>query len=280
MERIKEAIAKARARRRGETIPLSEPAEGPESESEGEKEKGKEGRLRRVRYRQTRVVELDQDHLAENRIFAHNKNSPLTSAIDLLRTQVLHKMEEHGWRTLAVTSPTAASGKTMVAINLAMSIARHTQKTSLLVDFDLRRPKVAQYLGLKVRKYSLISALKGKVTLPEVMVNPGIRHLVVVPTAKPVANPAEALASKKVELLIKDLRSRYESRIVIFDLAPLLSIDDAIGVLPKIDCVLMVVGDGMSTRREVEEGLRLLQAHNLLGVVLNKADEEFKPAYY
>ena len=292
MERIKDAIEKARRQQQQvlqeeSELVSSQPVQSEEKviepssqpvESDEIKEK-KEG-LRKVRYRQTRVVELDQEHLAAHRIFGHTKNNPMTASIDLLRTQVLQKMEENNWRTLAITSPTPASGKSVVSINLAMSIARHTQKTSMLVDFDLRRPSIAKYLGIEHYKKSLIAALKGKAKLSEMMINPGIRHFVVLPMAKPVANPAEALASNKVSGLIKDLRDRYDSRIVIFDLAPLVGIDDAISVLPQIDCVLMVVGNGCSTRREIEESMRLLQPMNLLGVVLNKSDEAPQGYYY
>jgi hypothetical protein len=279
MERIKQAIEKAKLARgeerpeaREEIIPLP----GAESESPVTRDE----RGIKVRYRQTKVISLDEAHLARHRIFAHNKISPLTAAIDLLRTQVLHKMDENGWRTLAITSPTPEAGKTVVSINLAMSIARHTQRTAMLVDFDLRRPRVAGYLGLDASSLSWISALKGRVTLSEAMVNPGVRHFVVLPAGKPVGNPAEALASNKVSQMIGELRDRYDSRLVLFDLAPLLNVDDAITVLPKIDCVLLVVGNGMSTRREIEESLRFLQPFNLLGVVLNKADEDGLPGYY
>lgn len=274
MERIKEAIERAKRERVGVPPPPQDAkAEDPDS-------RPKDSSLRSVKYQQTKVVELDMAHLASHRIFAHLKNNPMTAYIDMLRTQVLQKMDEHGWRTLGVTSPTPGSGKSLIAINLAISIARHTQKTALLVDLDLRRPKVAEYLGLDCRVDSLVSALKGKVDISEAMVNPSIRHLVVLPTSRPVANPAEALASKRVANLISDLRERYESRIVIFDLAPLVNTDDALSVVPKMDAVLMVVGNGMSTKREIEESMRHLQSTSLLGVVLNKAETDITPAYY
>jgi Mrp family chromosome partitioning ATPase len=82
------------------------------------------------------------------------------------------------------------------------------------------------------------------------------------------------LASAKVKQLVCDLRDRYKERIVIFDLPPLLNVDDAISVLPQIDCVLMVVGNGMVTKHEMDESLRHLHTTNLLGVVLNKAEAQ------
>ncbi|NWG87696.1 MAG: CpsD/CapB family tyrosine-protein kinase [Hydrogenophilaceae bacterium] len=237
-----------------------------------------EGDFVSVSYSQTRVVQLNPGHLERHRIVAHDKADPGSRAFDLLRTQVLHKMEEKGWRTLAVTSPSAGAGKTVVAINLAMSIAHQTQKTAMLVDFDLRKPKLGAYMGLPAG-ISLNEVLDGSATLPDVLVNPGLPRLVLLPTERPVPNPSETLFSRRVANLVADLRERYESRIVIFDLPPLLNTDDAIAVLPQIDCVLLVVGDGMSPNVDVEESLRMIPQEKLLGVVLNKA-EEMPRVYY
>jgi protein-tyrosine kinase len=141
-------------------------------------------------------------------------------------------MEEHGWRTLAIVSPVPECGKTVVAINLAISIAHHTNKTAMLVDFDLRKPKIAEYLGLPDGP-SLNEVLEGNADASEAFVNPGMPKLVVMPVARPIRKSAEMLASAKVKQLIRDLRERYKERIVIFDLPPLLNVDDAISVLPQ-----------------------------------------------
>jgi len=139
-------------------------------------------------YVNTKVVPLRADHLERNRIVAYNKNSNMNGPIDLLRTQVLRAMDENGWRTLAITSPTPEAGKTMLAINLAMSIAHHTTKTALLVDFDLRRPKVGSYLGLPMEQ-ALNEFLTDKAELQDCLVNPTLPRFVVLPTRVPVPLP-------------------------------------------------------------------------------------------
>ena len=232
-----------------------------------------------VSYRHTRVVKLRAEHLEQNRIVAFDKNDPKSMIFDVLRTHVLQKMEENGWGTLAITSPTPEAGKTVVAINLAMSIAQQTNKTAMLVDFDLRRPKIGAYLGIPKEK-SLNDLLDGKAELPDVLVNPDMPRLVVLPTNTPVRNSSETLSSKKIADLIKELRERYESRIVIFDLPPMLVTDDAIALLPQIDCVLMVVANGMSTRLKLDDSLRHLPAAKLIGTILNKAEIEPVGYYY
>lgn len=232
-----------------------------------------------ISYTHTRVFKPSLPHLQKHRIVAYNKNDAMSMNFDLLRTQVLHKMKENGWLTLAITSPNPEAGKSVVAINLAMSIAQQPSKTAMLVDFDLRRPKIGIYLGLPM-EHSLNELLNGTAELAEVLVNPDMPKLVVLATKHPVKESSETLSSKRIADLIKDLRDRYESRIVIFDLPPVLVADDAIALLPQIDCILMVVADGMSTRREIDESLRHLPAEKLVGIVFNKAEHTSMDYYY
>lgn len=270
MERIKQAIEKVKNQQPNEVGQFAQARTDSRGATFAPDIQQPSDALEDVSYNQTRVVKLQAEHLERNRIFAFNKNDPTSVTFDVLRTQILQKMEEKGWRTLAITSPTPAVGKTVVAINLAMSIAQKTNKTAMLVDFDLRQPRIGAYLGLPMEK-SLNDLLDGSVELSDILVNPDIPRLVVLPTMKAVNNPSETLSSRKIAGLIKDLRERYESRIIIFDLPSLLHSDDAIAVLPQIDCILMVVANGMSTKREIEDSLRHLSKANLIGTVFNKA---------
>lgn len=270
MERIKEAIAKAREKQGGsegrgsvakKIVQNSDIVEGP------------------IVYNQTRVVDLDVSHMESNRIITLDNEDPNSISFDILRTQVLAKMEANNWRTLAITSPTPGCGKTVVAINLALSIAKQTDYTALLVDFDLRRPRVAAYLGLP-KENSFSDYLDGKIEFNDALVNPGIPRFVVLPNRRPVKNSTEVLTSRKVKALVEDLRDRYEKRICIFDLPPLKTTDDAIAFIPQVDCVLMVVSSGETKPAEVKDCRRQLQSSNLLGVVLNKSEEVAKTYYY
>ncbi|OSZ75419.1 CpsD/CapB family tyrosine-protein kinase [Hydrogenophaga sp. IBVHS1] len=280
MERIKEAVEKAKSQRVGLQPPLHvaavRTAAKPASEVVQESLPGTDAD---VHYRQTPVVELDPAHLESQRIVAHQKSHPVSWAFDLLRTQVLQKMDENGWRTLAVTSPTMESGKTVVAINLAIGIAQQTNRTSLLVDFDLRRPRVASSLGLNGR-ISLNEVLTGNARVEQAMVNPGIPRFVVLPTLQSMPNSAELLGSSRVAALMGELREHYSDRIVVVDLPPVLAVDDVLAILPRIDCVLMVVGNGTSTRKEIDEAMSRLSKFQLVGVVLNKDDAPSRNAYY
>jgi protein-tyrosine kinase len=279
MERIKQAIEKVKNQTSSGTGPLAQPHPDNHATMTTPRSSQTHNELEDVSYTQTRVIKLRAEHLEKNRIVAFNKSDPKSMVFDLLRTHILQKMEENGWRTLAITSPTPEAGKTVIAINLAMSIAQQTNKTAMLVDFDLRRPKIGAYLGIPMEK-SLNDLLAGTAELADVLVNPDMPRLVLLPTRSPVKNSSETLSSKKIADLIKDLRERYESRIILFDLPPVLFTDDAIALLPQIDCVLMVVANGMSTRREIEDSLRLLPAESLIGTILNKAEIEPRAYYY
>ncbi|WP_025899936.1 CpsD/CapB family tyrosine-protein kinase [Sneathiella glossodoripedis] len=265
MERIKDAISKARQSQTqsglNKSLSPSRPRRpAPDVESE------------KIAYSETTVTELDTKQLSSNRIITFDSEDPDSVAFDVLRTQVLAKMDENGWNTLAITSPSPECGKTVVALNLALSIAKQTDKTALAVDFDLKRPRIADYLGLKP-KASLFDYLEHDLEVKDILINPGFPRLVVLPNTVPVKNSAETLTSRRVKSLVHDLKSRYESRIVIYDLPPLMAGDDAIAFMPQVDCVLLVVASGETKPIEVKEARRQIQSTNLLGVVLNKSSE-------
>lgn len=279
MERIKLAIEKAKSQAATGVVAELRPVETPASTASHSPKSHVDAERVDVRYEKTAVVELDEAILDKHRVIAHRKTHPANWAFDVLRTQVLQQMDENGWRTLAITSPTMESGKTLMAINLAMSIAHQADRTALLVDFDLRRPNVAGFLGLH-RQVSLNDVLAGSANVSEAMVNPGMPKLVVLPTNRPVPKASEVLSSPKVGELITELRERYSDRIVLIDLPPVLAADDVMAILPRIDCVLMVVASGQSSEKEIEESMARLGKANLLGVVLNKDRSPTSNAYY
>lgn len=273
MERIKEAIERARGGQYiGSNTGAKRVATGPSSAKHSREN------LDSIVYDQTRIVSLDQRHLETNRIIAVNKSDPRAMTFDILRTKMLGKMSANGWRTVGITSPRPNCGKSVVAINLAISLARQTEYTVMLLDFDLRRPRLGTYLGLPTED-GLLDCIEGRCDVKDALINPGIPRLVVLSNSTGVTNATELLTGQKVREMVSEFRDRYENRILIFDLPPILTADDAIAFLPQLDCSLLVVASGLSTKSEVEESQRLLSASNLLGVALNKADDT-QQAYY
>ena len=109
--------------------------------------------------------------------------------------------------------------------------------------------------------------------------NPGIERLVVLPAGRPTPNSSELLSSPKMAALVNELKSRYPSRIIVFDLPPMLSTDDALAFSPYVDAALLVVEDGGTTKDELVRAVEMLGDTALLGTVLNKA-QQLQPTYY
>ncbi len=220
-------------------------------------------------YQTTKVIPVSENELVTKRVLATKKNNAVADVFKMLRTQVLLAMRKKNYKTLAVTGATEEVGKSLVAVNLAISMAMETNQTVLLVDLDLKRPKIGWYFGFKPET-GVDDYLVNNAPLASVMVNPGIERLVIMAGRDSYHNSSEIVSSKKMHTLIAELKSRYESRIIIFDLPPLLASDDALSLLENFDCALMVVENGRNTRSELTSAQRLLGKTDLLGVVLNK----------
>jgi len=220
--------------------------------------------------RKAEVVVLNHGTLEKNRIVAWNKRDVRTGAFDLLRTKVLRTMSQNGWRTIGVTSPTEACGKTTVSINLAFSIAHQKDANVLLADLDLRHPRIAACIGLQPQE-DLTTFLEGQAPLMTYDVEiVGVR-LGVVPNAATRHNATELLTQSSADLLFDGLKDWANASVIVFDLPPLLPTDDALAVIPKLDCVLVVVGEGVTKKADVNAALSLVPDSVLLGVVYNKS---------
>lgn len=224
-----------------------------------------------IQYTQTRSVPVSIDHLRRNRVIAGCDPGGFTDAYKILRTRVLQKLRDQGWNALAVTSPGPAAGKTLTAINLAISLALEVDQTVLLVDANLRSPSVHRYFGIQP-EFGLSDYLLDSVPIEKILVNPkGIGRFVLLPGKRPLADSAELLSSPKMAELVEELKSRYPSRIVIFDL-PHLTTSDTLGFTPYADAALLVVEEGGTTRDDLIQAIESLQPSPILGTVLNKAD--------
>lgn len=266
MERIKQALERAREERQGAepTVLNSQRPGGAAPSPEA-----------CIAYTQTRVARPDPAALARHRILGGEDQPEVVTAYKMLRTQVLQRMVANGWKALAVTSPGAGAGKSVTALNLALSLAREVAYTVLLVDFDLRRPALHEYLGIAPGR-GIGDYLLRDVPLSDVLVNPGIERLVLLPGREPIYNSAEMLRSPKTVRLVEELKSRYPTRLVVFDLPPLLCADDALAFSPYADAVLLVLEEGATTRREIQATRELLGVTPILGTVLNKSRERVR----
>jgi exopolysaccharide/PEP-CTERM locus tyrosine autokinase len=265
MERIKTAVEKARGQRSRYGIGLGA------TQAQGTLGGNAGAAIGQVEYTQTRTVKVAQPFLREKRVMSgFTQNNVFTDAYKILCTQVLQKMRDAGWNALAVTSPGDGEGKTLTAINLAISMAMEVNQTVLLVDANLRHPSVHDYFGMKVET-GLSDYLTANTPLENMLVHPGIGNFVILPGGKPLLNSSEMLGSPRMGQLVQELKQRYPSRIVLFDLPPLLSAADALAFAPHVDAALLVVQEAKTREEDITRAAELLGATKLLGTVLNKS---------
>lgn len=225
-----------------------------------------------ITYTQTKVANISQQVLEEKRVVAGGYANPQSAVFRMLRTHVLQKMRAKNWQTLAVTSPTAGEGKSLISANLAVAMAMESNQTVLLVDMDLRNPSISEYFSLNA-EVGLKDYIEGDLDLADVLINPSIARLVILPGKGRAENSAELLASAKMASLITDLKSQYDSRMIIFDMPPVLQTDDVLLASNHIDCALLVLEDGKNKESEIVKSKQLLASNHLLGTVLNKSEK-------
>jgi capsular exopolysaccharide synthesis family protein len=182
-------------------------------------------------------------------------------------------MEAMGWQTLAITSTSDKTGNSLTAANLAISIAMELNRTALLVDANFQNPAINKLFGFKA-DIGLSDYLLQDTELSTMLFNPGIDRLVILPAGKPMVNSTEMLHSPKMLKLVNELKSRYPTRIIIFDMPPILSQDDALGFSPYVDCVLLVVDEGQTKTEDLKKASVLLKDIQLLGTVFNKSTDK------
>jgi protein-tyrosine kinase len=197
----------------------------------------------------------------------------------MLRTQVMQRMRPRKWNTLAVVSPAPDEGKTFVAINLAVAIAADPNSTALLVDLDLRAPRVHRRFGI-TPQVGVEDCLRGEATPAQALVAPeGYDSLLLLPARGPVEQSSELLASTRTRQLVREIKERYTNRVVIYDLPPVLGSDDALAFAPQVDALLVVVGDERTKREELQRCLELVREIPIVGTVLNGSRREQSAAY-
>lgn len=222
-------------------------------------------------YTRTRSLHIPEAVLRERRIVAGFEGGRFVDAFKILRTQVTHRMREKGWNVIGVTSPGLGEGKTLTAVNLAISLAMDVTQSVLLVDANLQDPRIHEVFDLGPSE-GLANYLLDDTPLEDLLIHPGIGRFVLLPGGRAVPHSAEALTSPKMIALVEELKHRYQSRIIMFDLPPLLNTSDVLAFSPYIDALLLVIEEGRTKGEDVERALSLVkQSTPVLGTVLNKA---------
>lgn len=267
MDRIQRALDKARAKQNERHI-----VKNNNFEKISDIRANQSDSIQNIAYTSTKVINITPEQLENKRVIAGMYHHPQSATFRMLRTQVLKKMRQAEAQTLAITSPTSGEGKSLVSSNLAVAIAMELNQTVLLVDLDLRNPSLSDKFSLGA-ELGLKDYLEQDIPLEDVLINPGIKRMVILPGRGRAEDSAELLSSPKMASLVSDLKKQYQSRMIIFDVPPILQTDDVMLANNYFDSTLLVLEDGKNKEVEITKSIQLLEGHNLIGTVLNKSEK-------
>lgn len=251
MSRIEEALNKAAQRNVGQA-PSSRPRPGP------------------IPLRQPLV---DPSTISNDKLVVlKTPASPEAEEFRKLKEALLKavKTQEAFDNVILVTSPGQGEGKSLITVNLALSLAQEFDHTVLLVDADLRMPTCHRYLDIP-SGLGLVDCLVDGVDLEKVLVKTGYGKLVLLPAGKPVKNPMEYFSSNTMRQLIEELKNRYPDRIILIDTPPVLMFAETRTLAGLADNVILVVREGDTSLEDIQESMNLLN-NKVLGVVYNATE--------
>ena len=207
----------------------------------------------------------------EPRFFLDAPSSPEAEALRSLCTSMMLSNSDRPPQVLLVVSSFPGEGKTTVATNLAMAMAR--QGSTCIVDADLRRGRVADAFGIS-SEAGLIDVLEGSIPLEQVLISaPNVSQLTTIPSHSGNINAGQLVCSEAMRQVVRDLRQRFQ--FVIIDTAPLLPFADGQALSTIVDGLVFVGRSGITTRDAVRRSLELLQQVRgapILQFVLNGAN--------
>jgi capsular exopolysaccharide synthesis family protein len=209
---------------------------------------------------------------------AAQKNAGASSAYRMLRTRLLQKANAAGWSAIAITSPGPGEGKSVTATNLALTIARDKSHPVFLLDLDFRNPSICRYFGIQPER-DLTQFFDGTASAEEVMFSIGVDNLVVAGNSSSNPNSSELVASDGLQLLLSQIAAWAPDALVIIDLPPVLSTDEALQVAPKVSTTILVVSEGKTRREGVAKAMNVLSEFNVAGVILNRANDVVSDYY-
>ena len=226
--------------------------------------------LKRLFRRRTKAPAESAGALNKRRIVLLQPESFVAEQFRTLRGRIDSIAAQQPIATIAVTSALPGEGKTTAATNLAIVTAMSVERRVLLVDCDLRRPRVHQALGLRVEA-GIAEVLNGQATLDEAITRLEGSALDVLAVRGLPPNPSELLASPRMQKLVEQLAGRYDR--VILDVPPALGLPEAKSLCDECDGIVLVVRSDETPSADVESALEVLDRRRLLGLVLNGVDQ-------
>jgi Mrp family chromosome partitioning ATPase len=221
------------------------------------------------------AITVDSAQCRERRVLlkgGDGSDSNAVAAYRMLRTRLLHRARANDWRVIAVTSAGPNDGKTLTALNLALSMAREKSREIVLLDLDMRNPSVCRTLGIHP-PHDLRDYLERGGDVRQLFFSVGSDNLLIAGSIRPTQQASELLGSPRFAELLDTLRQGAVDPVVLIDLPPVLLTDDALVVAPKVDAMLLVASEGVTGRTDFTKALEILSEFPIAGVALNRAAE-------
>ncbi len=214
--------------------------------------------------------EVSEEDLSEQNVFGFDNNDQRGRPFKMLRTQIAKRVADGQLKIVGVTSAAPNVGKTFVSANLAASLSRIAGLHVCLLDLDLHRPALGPRFGI-INGHAVHDYLSGEVRdIREVGRQINEERLVTIPGFRRDVATGELLTSPRGDALFAGLRALPPSTVVVIDMPPIFADDDAVIIGHRIDGFLIVIEDGKTTRKQVQETIRMLEPTPLLGTVLNR----------
>ncbi len=208
-------------------------------------------------------------------VVASSPDSVDAENFKVLRSQILFPKEGRSPRTIMITSAFPGEGKTYVAANLAVSIAKGVTEYVLLVDCDLRRPSVHHMFG-SVNREGLHEYLTNKKDLPDLIMQTGVDKLSLLTAGTTPNNPSELLSSTSMKAFLEEVKNRYDDRYVVIDATPSQVTSEANVLANYVDAIIFVVMSAKAPRETIKRSIDNLGKDKVLGVVFNGYSESHK----
>jgi len=223
-------------------------------------------------------VLYDDNHIDKNMVTLLKPQSFEAEQFKILRTNLLFPSSGKSPRTIMVTSAVPDEGKSMIAANLAVSIAQGIQEYVLLIDCDIRRPCIHTQFGFG-NVPGLSDHLSKGIPVSSLLLKTKVNKLSILPGGTLRHNPSELVSSQQMSRLLQEVKYRYSDRFIVIDSPPPKLTAEASALSRQVDGVLLVIEYGRTSREMVSDLANTIGKDKIIGIVFNKLDMRFADYY-
>jgi len=223
-------------------------------------------------------VLYDDNHIDKNMVTLLKPQSFEAEQFKILRTNLLFPSSGKSPRTIMVTSTVPDEGKSMIAANLAVSIAQSIQEFVLLIDCDIRRSCIHTQFGFGDVP-GLSDHLSKGIPISSLLLKTKVNKLSILPAGNLAHNPSELVSSQQMSRLLQEVKYRYSDRFIIIDSPPPRLTAETSALSRQVDGVLLVIEYGRTSREMVSDLVNTIGKEKIIGVVFNKLDMRFAQFY-